>query len=234
MEFFISQEHLTAIQWSLRAIIAFLFLLITSKLMGQRLISQLRLFDVVIAFTIGNIIAHPLSDEQLGMRGSLITITVIVLLYGIGTYLTLKWEVWRRFVSPDPIPLIKKGTILYKNLSKARITVDYLLAELRKEKINEVEKIALALWEPGGTISIFLESPYQPLTPNDMNIATKPFSAALPIIKEGKMIDKTLQKIGKSKDWVETALRTQFNVSQSEVLLATIDEEENLKVFLYN
>ncbi|MFF6015923.1 hypothetical protein [Lysinibacillus fusiformis] len=31
--------------------------------MGQRSISQLRLLDFAMAITLGNIIAHPLSDE---------------------------------------------------------------------------------------------------------------------------------------------------------------------------
>jgi len=74
-----------------------------------------RLLDFTMALILGNILAHPLSDEKLGM----------------------------------------KGEILYKGLGKARITVNHLLSEARKEKIEEIHKIALALWEPDGTISFF-------------------------------------------------------------------------------
>jgi uncharacterized membrane protein YcaP (DUF421 family) len=73
MNFYQSQETLTAIEWILRAVTAFVFLVIVAKAMGQRAISQLRLIDFVIALVIGNIIAHPLSDEKLGLEGSLIT-----------------------------------------------------------------------------------------------------------------------------------------------------------------
>ncbi len=76
MDFFYSQESLTAIQWILRAIVSFFFLLFVAKIMGQRSISQLRILDFIMALSIGNIIAHPLSDEHLGMKGSMITITV--------------------------------------------------------------------------------------------------------------------------------------------------------------
>ena len=86
MDFFYSQESLTAIQWILRAIIAFFFLLFVTKIMGQRSISQLRLLDFIMALSIGNIIAHPLSDENLGMKGSMITMTVMVILYLIGIF----------------------------------------------------------------------------------------------------------------------------------------------------
>jgi len=74
LDFFYSQESLTAIQWILRAVISFFFLLIVTKIMGQRSLSQLRLLDFIMALSIGNIIAHPLSDQHLGMKGSMITI----------------------------------------------------------------------------------------------------------------------------------------------------------------
>jgi uncharacterized membrane protein YcaP (DUF421 family) len=91
MDFFNGQESLTAIQWILRAIVAFFFLLFAVKIMGQRSISHLRLLDFIMALLLGNIIAHPLSDEQLGLKGSMITMTVLVILYTVGVFLSLKW-----------------------------------------------------------------------------------------------------------------------------------------------
>ncbi len=67
MDFFQGQETLTAMEWTLRAVIAYLFLVIVAKSIGPRALSQLRLLDFVIALVIGNIIAHPLSDEELGL-----------------------------------------------------------------------------------------------------------------------------------------------------------------------
>ena len=69
MDFFHGQETLTAMQWVLRAVVGYFFMLIMAKLMGQRSISQLNLLDFAIAVVIGNIIAHPLSDEKLGLKG---------------------------------------------------------------------------------------------------------------------------------------------------------------------
>ncbi|GMB08353.1 hypothetical protein B1no1_10630 [Thermolongibacillus altinsuensis] len=155
MDFFHGQESLTAIQWILRAIVAFFFLLFAAKIMGQRSISQLRLLDFMMALLLGNIIAHPLSDEQLGLKGSMTTMAVLVSLYTVGVFLSLKWGKFRNWLEPSPFPIIKSGQIVYKNLAKARVSIDFLLSELRKEKIEDVQKIALALWEPDGTISFF-------------------------------------------------------------------------------
>lgn len=91
MDFLHGQETLSAIDWILRAIFAFLFLLAVAKLLGQRTIFQLRLIDFAITIVIGNIIAHPLSDEKLGLKGSIITSLVLVILYLGGVFLTLKF-----------------------------------------------------------------------------------------------------------------------------------------------
>lgn len=233
VEFFHGQESLTAMQWILRAIVAFFFLLFAAKIMGQRSLSQLRLLDFVMAISIGNIIAHPLSDEGLGMKGSMITMTVLVVLYLLGVFLSLNWISFRHFIDPSPLPLIKEGQIISKNLKKARISIDLLLSELRKEQIEDVRKVALALWEPDGSISSFLYPQHQTLTQTDMKLVPKPFSFPVVIIKEGKIdYDEVMnQKI--NVDWLKNEIMSTYDLDISDVLLATIDSNENIRVFLY-
>ncbi len=234
MDFFYSQESLTTIQWILRAVISFFFLLIITKIMGQRSLSQLRLLDFIMALSIGNIIAHPLSDQHLGMKGSMITIGVLVILYLILVFLSLKWLKFTKFVDPSPFPLIKNGEILYKGLTKARIPIDVLLTELRKKQIHDIQQVALALWESDGTISFFLESQYQTLTPKDMKLMTKSFSLPITIIKDGKIDFEELKQTGKDEDWVKNQIRTIHSLDIKNILLATMDNKNNkINVFLY-
>ncbi|OLO26647.1 hypothetical protein BTA37_27395 [Priestia megaterium] len=234
MDFFYSQESLTAIQWILRAVISFFFLLIVTKIMGQRSLSQLRLLDFIMALSIGNIIAHPLSDQHLGMKGSMITIGVLVILYLILVFLSLKWLKFTKFVDPSPFPLIKNGEILYKGLTKARIPIDVLLTELRKKQIHDIQQVALALWESDGTISFFLESQYQTLTPKDMKLMTKSFSLPITIIKDGKVDFEELKQTGKNEDWLENQIRTVHGLDIKNILLATMDDQnDKINVFLY-
>jgi uncharacterized membrane protein YcaP (DUF421 family) len=233
MDFFASQDSLTSIQWVLRAIVGFFFLLIIAKFMGQRSISQLRFLDFVIALLIGNIIAHPLSDENLGLKGSMITISILLILYVACVLLSLKWQLLRKIFDPPPITLIENGQIHYKNLHKARITVDILLSELRKEKTESIQKVALALWEPGGTISLFLNPEHQPITPADAALSTKPFAFPKTIIKERKIDQHELKQFGKDEQWIVNTLKNTYNVNVNDVLLATLDTDEKLTFFLY-
>ncbi|RJS59903.1 DUF421 domain-containing protein [Bacillus sp. PK3_68] len=233
MDFFHSQESLTSVQWILRAVVAFFFLLLVAKLMGRHSIAQLRMLDFIMALLLGNIIAHPLSDEHLGMKGSMITISVLVILYTVGVFLTLKWHKLRNWLDPAPFALINNGKIIYKNLSKSKISLDFLLSQLRKEKITDIQKVALALWEPDGNISVFLDPKYQPVTRSDMQLHPLPFSFPHAVVKDGKIDHSELKKIGKDPNWLETKLKKDQCVAVNEVLLATIDQNEQLKVLLY-
>ncbi|WP_018708104.1 DUF421 domain-containing protein [Siminovitchia fordii] len=233
MDFFNSQESLTTIQWVLRAIFAYFFMLIIAKAMGQRSISQLRLLDFVIALIIGNIIAHPLSDEKLGLKGSMISMIVLVVLYATSIFLSLKFNKLRTFIDPSPFPLIENGRIIYKNLGKAKISLDYLLSETRKEKIDDIQKIALALWEPDGTISFFLEQKYQSITKKDLQIKGEKFSLPRTIIKEGKIDINELKKANKDEIWLRNKIKSTYRVDISEILLATVDMNGQIKVLLY-
>lgn len=233
MDFFHSQETLSSIEWVLRAVIGFFFLLIVAKIMGRRAISQLRLLDFIMALVVGNIIAHPLSDESLGMKGSMISTVVLVVLYTGGLLISIKSSRVEKFLDPAPFPLIKEGEINYKGLKKARISIDYLLAELRKEKVEDIKKVALALWESDGKISFFLEPKYEALTPASYQKKVEPFDLPQTIIKEGSIDLKELKRSALGEEWLINTLRSQHHTEVGNVLLGTIDRSNNLKIFLY-
>ncbi len=231
MDFFYSQDSLTVIQWILRGIVAYVILLLTLKILGQRSISQLRLLDFLISIILGNIIADPLSNEKSGMTGSIITTIVLAILYLISLKLTLKFKIIQQFFSPSPITLIKNGEIIYKNLAKARISIEFLVSELRIQKIDDIKKIAVALWEPGGRISVFLDTPYQAPTLNDMQISKSPFSLPVVIVRDGTIDTKALKDIKLTRDWLVEKLTNTYNTEVKSILLATIDSNYKIQIF---
>ncbi|WP_053363430.1 YetF domain-containing protein [Bacillus sp. FJAT-27251] len=233
MDFVQGQETLTIMEWILRAVVSYFFIVVVARALGQRAISQLRLLDFVMALIIGNIIAHPLSDEKLGLKGSFITTTVLVALYIISIFIILRWPAVRKLINQTPIKVIENGKILNNGLKKARISIDVLLEELRKDKVADVNKVALALWESEGRISFFLDPKYEPLTPSTCQIDVEPFDFPRIIIKEGRIMEKELQQTHKDLEWVISKLEMAFQTEVKNVLLATLDRKDNLNVFLY-
>lgn len=233
MDFFQSQETLTAIEWALRAAVAFLFLVIVAKVLGQRSISQLRLLDFVIALVIGNVIAHPLSDEKLGLEGSMISTIVLVVMYIIGVFMMLRWPRFRRLINSKPVMLVKDGKVLNKGLKMARISIDILLEELREGKVKDITTVALAFWEADGKISFFLDPKYEAVTHESLQIKTEPFDYPRIIIKEGLINFKELKQLDKDEAWVTLSLKNLYHTEVKNILLATLDMKGTMKVLLY-
>lgn len=227
MDFFKSQESLTAMGWILRSIVGFIFLLIAAKMMGQRSISQLRFLDFIIALTLGNIIAHPLSDEHLGLKGSMITTASLVIMYIGAIWLSLKIPLLKQFFDPPAVTLIQDGKLDYRNLSKVKLPIEFLYAELRKSNVEDISKVAFAAWEPGGTLSVFVNTAYQPVTPADLKMPVQPFNLTKPIITDGHMEHALLREIGKDHAWLETEIRP---LALNNVILATVDSKLTVQV----
>ena len=93
---------------------------------------------------------------------------------------------------PNPFPLIKNGQFVYKNLTKARVSADEILSAARKEKIDDLKKLSLALWEPDGTISFFVSPNYQAVTRGDLNIMAEPFDFPKIVVREGDIENPVL------------------------------------------
>ena len=151
----------------------------------------------------------------------------------MGVFLSLKWHKFRNFINHQPFPLIKDSQILYKNLGKARISLDLLLSELRKQKVSDVQHVALALWEPDGNISVFLKPPHQSVTKSDLQIPSKIFTFPRTVIKEGKLDFNELSELGKDEIWLKSKLTEKYKGELNNILLATVDQTENIKIFLY-
>lgn len=217
-------------QWILRAVVGYFFLVITAKALGQRSISQLRFLDFVIALILGNIMAHPLSDEHLALKGSMITTVAIVALYLLTSWLSLKWNFLKHLFEPSPLTLIEHGKLRMGGLRKAKISVDHLFSELRKQQIEDIEKVALALWEPGGMVSVFLEPQHQTVTTKDMAIPSAPFSLVKPLIIQGAYDKKLLAQQGKDLAWLKSQMQT-LQVDMGHVVLATIDDQDQIRVY---
>ncbi|OQB16058.1 MAG: hypothetical protein BWY15_00187 [Firmicutes bacterium ADurb.Bin193] len=233
MDFFYSQESLTAAQWALRAVVAFFFMVVVAKALGQRAISQLRLLDFVIALVIGNIIAHPLSDENIDLKGSMITTIVLVALYLCGIFGILKSQSLRKIFNNSPVIVVKDGEIIYKGLKKARISLDILLEELREAKAEDVKKVALAIWEADGKMSVFLHPKYEPVTPSFYQMEAQAFDFPVTVVKEGKIDYNELKQINRDEDWLKSGLKNLYQTDVKKVLLCTVNNKGELKVFLY-
>lgn len=229
MHIFEGARHLSNGEWVVRAIIAYTFLILVAKSMGQRSIAQLRFLDVVLVLLLGGNISNALSDEKVGLLGSMITTFILVVLHIISSVLMLKWDRWRRFLEPAPIILIHNGAIDFSNLKKARITAEYLFSELRMRNVSDIQTIKLALWEASGVVSIF----QYPNMKQFLGLILKwreKSPVAFILVKDGRIQQDVLALVGKTEEWAREFLEKSAEVES--IMLATVDEAHKINILL--
>lgn len=230
MHIFEGARHLSIGEWVVRAIIAYIFLILVAKAMGQRSIAQLRFLDVVLVLLLGGNISNALSDEKVGLLGSMITTFILVVLHIVSSILMLKWDRWRRFLEPAPIILIHNGCIEFSNLKKARITAEYLFSELRMRNVSDIQTVKLALWEASGVVSIFQYPEYEAASRRDLKVAGKRSPVSFILVKDGRIQQDVLALIGKTEGWAKEFLEKSAEIEA--IMLATVDEAHKINILL--
>ena len=79
----------------------------------------------------------------------------------------------------------------------------------------------------------FLSPQQQALTAEDMQLVKKTFSFQKTIIKEGKVNLYELHQLGKDMDWLNNKLSI-YNVDLQDILLATLDNFDEMKIYSYD
>ncbi|MGJ9457348.1 YetF domain-containing protein [Oceanobacillus sp. CF4.6] len=223
---------MTIMELVLRLAIAYVTLIILTRLMGRKEISQMTFFNFVSGISIGTIGASLAIDSTLSIRNGIISLIIwsaFTIILGI---LDIKFPNVRYTVEGQPRILIKKGKIMESELRKVRLDVDALNALLRKKYVFSLSDVDYAIFETDGTLSVMKKEVNQPLNKGDMNIQpTKPvFSLYTAVISDGKIKKDNLKKLNLEQQWVIQQLQAAGIPSISDVFYAEVQKDGTLYI----
>ena len=141
-----------------RAIVAFLFVFLLTRLIGRRELSSLQPFDLVLLIVIGDLIQQGVTQNDLSVTGLVLTVGVFALLTLAASYVGFRFPRIRPILEPEPLILIEDGKVIERNLKKERLTPEELAAEARLQQIDSLDKVKWAVLETGGQISFIPKS----------------------------------------------------------------------------
>ena len=208
--------------------LAVLFLL--TKLMGQKQISQLNMFDYIIGISIGSIAAEMASEIENPEKPLL-----AMMIYGVVAFLisviTAKSPRARRMISGAPV-ILMRGDVIYRDkLKKARLDINDFLMSCREKGYFNLSDIELAVLEHNGSMSFLLKESRRPLMPEDMNISPEQQKLGYEVIMDGAIMKENLKKCGRDEAWLNAELKKQGFTKASEVFVGVFDCQSNLSLW---
>jgi len=140
----------------IRAAVAFLFILLLTRIVGRRELNTLEPFDLILLVTIGDLVQQGVTQNDFSVTGMALAVGTIAILTVVFSYLSWRFRGLRPVLEGQPLILIEDGKVIDKNLRRNRLTQEEIAAEARFQQIDSFDKIRWAVLETSGKIS-FIE-----------------------------------------------------------------------------
>jgi uncharacterized membrane protein YcaP (DUF421 family) len=138
----------------LRGTLMYWFLLLLFRFLVRRRMGSVGLGDMLVLVLLADAAQNAMSgDYKTFSEGAVLVATIV------GWNVALDWLVYRvaavrRIMEPSPLPLIRDGRVLRKNLREEFLTVDELKSKLREKGIDDVRDVKHAYLESDGEVSV--------------------------------------------------------------------------------
>lgn len=216
-----------------RALLSFAILFTMARILGKKQISHLTFFDYVVGIVIGDMASTLAIDDEMKMKNSIIGMIIYTLMSLIIAYGAIKSFKFRDLVESSPSLLVKNGKVMEKTLHKHKMTYDDLLNGLREQNAFKLSEVEMAILETNGQISVLKKPEYQALTPKDIGLNTDEDHAPSLVIIDGALLEKRLNYLGYSKDWLLKEMKKQGANDVKDVFMAQINSDGSVYVDLY-
>lgn len=222
-------DYITIILSSIGSIIV---LFILSKLIGNREISQLSMFDYVNGITIGSIAAEMATSLEGDFMKPLIAMIVYSIISALIAYFTCKSIKLRRFISGKSLILYENGLLYKKNLLKGKLDIGEFMTQCRNSGFFNLDDIHTAILETSGKISFLPMSTKRFATPEDFNLNPIQERLIANVVIDGHIMIDNLKATGNDEKWLEKQLHAKGAKSTKDVFLATCDIDNKICVYI--
>ncbi len=217
-----------------RSILIFIILMIMVKLLGNKQLKQLTLYDYVVGISIGSIGADTIISLDISVWDGILGIVSFGAFGYLLNLISYTFHKTEKIIEGEPLLLFEKNHFIEENLSKAKMSPAQILEQCRLKGCFDINELDTALLEPSGDVSILLKSSSQNISKNDLKETVKKKSKkqtlCYSVITNGVLDEEELKKARKSKKWLKEYLAKNHK-KESDVLLLSIDQ--NGKASLY-
>lgn len=212
------------------SLLSLVILFVLAKLMGNKQISQLSMFDYITGITIGSVAAELATELETPLRPAL-----AMIFYGLAAFAislcTSKSNTLRQFFSGKPLILLKNGFLDRQNFKKAHLDVNEFLTMARLQGFFDLSQLETAVFEQNGDVSFLPKAQYRPATPDDMKLNVQPERLRVNVIVDGNVMEKELKLTGKDRQWLQSCLKEQGYSRPEEIFLASLGEQDDLQLY---
>ena len=207
----------------IRALIIYILLILSLRVTGKRQIGELSISELVSTFLISELAANPISNQEIPLFFAIVPILLIMSLEIIISYSATRLKCCKKIFLGSPSILIRQGQLQPRELSRARMSLEELLCELRQNNITAVEDVSYAILEMNGKLSVIPKADKAPLTPKDMQLTVPDSGIAHALVVDGEVSRRALDGAGRTERWLEAQIK-KSHLAVKDIFLLTADD----------
>lgn len=212
-----------------RSAILYLIVIILMRAMGKRQIGQLQPYELVITILIADLASTPMGDSSVPLLYGLTAIAALVLVQSVLSLISLKSGRLRELINGTASVLVRNGVVDETEMRKQAITLSELLEEIRGAGMTSIDEVGCAVLEVSGKVSLFPTSQKRAVQPCDMGIQTGYEGMPLPLILDGRVLMRSLNKGNLDLDWLRKQMK-QAKVPVEQTFLCVLDTQGRMTV----
>lgn len=136
-----------------RAVIAFAFVYLLTRVIGRRELSSLQPFDLILLVMIGDLVQQGVTQNDFSVTGAILVGGTIGLLTVAVSYVNFRFPRLRPALEGEPVIVVEDGRPIERNLRRNRITLEELAAAARQQQIASIGDVRWGVLETNGQLS---------------------------------------------------------------------------------
>ena len=210
-----------------RTIAFYITLMLLMRVSGKRQVGELQLSEFVTAVMISELAVLPITSKDIPVLFCYVPLLTVIFIEVALSLICKKNAKIRRFFDGSPSVLVSKGRIVEKNLSKTRVSIDEIFAEIRLHGYKDISEINYVVLEQNGKLSVIPKADKNAVTPSDINIKAQEKGVGHCLVVEGYVDINALKAYGKSEEWLENHLKSRGISDKRKILYYIIDDSNS-------
>lgn len=136
-----------------RTVLVTIFVVLVIRWMGHKGLGQLNMYELLILIGLGSAIGDPMIYQEMSLPHAFTSIIIVVILFKVFDFLTMKSKKFSRITISEPILLAKDGQIVREGMKAARFNNEEYRSLMRLHGIRDLSEIEESYLEMNGQVS---------------------------------------------------------------------------------
>lgn len=137
-----------------RGTLMYLGLFIIMRVVLKRHSGGVSISDLLVVVLLADAAQNGLAGDYHSISDGLALVATIIFWSFALDWLGYHVPVIQRFVHPDPLPLVRDGQMLRRNMRQELITKEELMSLLREQGVDDISEVKEAFMEGNGQMSV--------------------------------------------------------------------------------